>query len=48
MEAVKEECKTRREEITEMVKEMERKAETKTEELGGRVEKHEGETKKTV
>ena len=44
MEAVKDECKKRHEEMTEMVKEMERKAEGKTKELGTRVEKHESKT----
>jgi len=46
LEAVKEGCKMRHEEMTEMVKEMGRKVETESQELGERLKKHEDETKK--
>ena len=44
MAAVKKECKSRHEEMTEMVKEMGRKAETETQEMGVRLDKHINET----
>ena len=45
MGAVKEECKMRHEEMTKMVREMGRKVETKNQEMGKRLKKHEDETK---
>ena len=45
MEAVKEGCKMRHEEMTEMVKGMARKVETESQEFGERLKKHEDETK---
>ena len=46
LKAVKEGCKMRHEEMTEMVKQMGRKVETESQELGERLKKHEDETKK--
>ena len=43
--AVREGCKSRHEEMTEMVREMGRKAETATQELGKRLNKQEDEMK---
>ena len=43
--AIKEECKVRYEEMTNMVKEMGQKVEMKNQEMGKRLKKHEDETK---
>ena len=48
LEAVKKECKTRHEEMTEMVKEMGRKAEIETQGMGVRLDRHIKETEEEV
>ena len=48
LEAVKEGCKLRHEEMTGIVRELGRKAETETQELGERLEKHMDETKEEL